>query len=191
MNPLKEMTVNSPFGPRDFMGFKFHNGVDLRARMGVPCHAIADGVVVVNKDNPTGYGLYIVIQHDGYCTLYAHLMKRGLPLGTKVEKGDVVAFTGNTGASTGPHLHFEIRLRDFGSGFFSRDNDGKMSGAVDPMIFLEDFQVDDLDQAIDVLVKNGIIDTPIYWSGNARKGETVDGEFAGLLIKRIANHLKT
>ncbi|MCJ8510114.1 M23 family metallopeptidase [Rhizobium lemnae] len=93
---------------------KFHNGVDYRAPMGSPIVAAGDGVVV-KIDSEGGYGKYIRIQHDGgYTTTYAHIegTPKGLTVGDHVAQGQVIAYVGSTGLSTGPHLYYELRVGD-------------------------------------------------------------------------------
>lgn len=86
-----------------------HTGMDFTAPTGTDIYATGDGVVesVVYRRN--GYGKYIVINHGyGYKTLYAHLSKYKVSVGQKVKRGDVIGKVGNTGRSTGPHLHYEV-----------------------------------------------------------------------------------
>ena len=142
IKPLPDIKITSKFGPRTHPVTKvkgFHNGVDFGAIIGTPCLAVADGIVAISKVNgggsSKGYGYYIVIEHNGFTTLYAHLKKLGLPVGTRVKAGDVVALTGNSGESTGPHLHFEIRTGKVNGTFFTKDKEGKMPGAIDPETF--------------------------------------------------------
>lgn len=115
--------ISSRFGIRKHPitgELKGHGGIDLAtAGTGHDVHVLADGVVkkvgwnvkVDSKGNKTGYGRYVIVQHsDGYETLYAHLDKNGVAVsvGDKVSENDVIAKSGNTGGSTGPHLHIEI-----------------------------------------------------------------------------------
>ncbi len=93
---------------------KMHTGVDIAAPLGTPVVAPADGVVRVAKWNG-GYGKYVVIEHNhGLSTAYAHLYKyaKGIKPGTRVRKGQTIAYVGSTGISTGSHLHFETHLND-------------------------------------------------------------------------------
>ena len=93
-------------------GIHGYNGIDLAAPMGMPVFASASGDVVVSDDYGWngGYGNYIVVSHDnGTQTLYAHLSKVIVEKGWRVVKGQVIGYVGNTGRSTGPHLHFEVR----------------------------------------------------------------------------------
>ncbi len=143
IKPLKDIKITSPFGWRIHPIRKrrqWHTGVDLSAAVGTPCHAVADGVVKVSKTNrggvKCGLGHYIVIEHDEFCTVYAHLRSLGLRAGTKVTKGQIVAYTGNTGASAGAHLHFEVRQGQYRSAdIWRRDKNGNYINAVDPETF--------------------------------------------------------
>jgi murein DD-endopeptidase MepM/ murein hydrolase activator NlpD len=91
---------------------KFHNGVDFAAPMGSPILAGGDGKVIAISWQP-GYGKYIRVQHDfGYMTTYAHISgtPKGLKIGDRVTQGEVIAYIGSTGLSTGPHLYYELRI---------------------------------------------------------------------------------
>ena len=93
-------------------GVHGHNGVDLAAPIGTPIKASADGTVIVSKEGGWngGYGNYVVIQHgNGTQTLYAHTYQNLVKVGAQVTQGQNIALLGNTGKSTGPHVHFEIR----------------------------------------------------------------------------------
>jgi murein DD-endopeptidase MepM/ murein hydrolase activator NlpD len=90
-------------------GGHFHSGIDMAAPAGTPVQAAAAGEARVELD-PTGYGIYVVVQHGGgFATLYAHLESASLRTGDAVGAGDEVGRVGSTGLSTGPHLHFEVR----------------------------------------------------------------------------------
>lgn len=100
--------VTSKFGPR---WGKNHSGVDIGCPIGTPVYAAAAGTVVFVGEKG-GYGLLIVIQHpDDSFTIYAHNSKNIAKEHAKVKQGEKIAEVGNTGNSTGPHLHFEIRLQ--------------------------------------------------------------------------------
>lgn len=93
-------------------GIHGYNGVDFGAPRGTAILASADGSVIVAKNGGYngGYGSYVVVQHDnGSQTLYAHASSVIVGVGERVVQGQVIAYVGNTGRSTGPHLHFEIR----------------------------------------------------------------------------------
>ena len=105
--------VSSPFGPRKSPFSKrqiFHEGIDIAAPSGTPVLASAAGTVVTACYN-AGYGNLVVIDHgDGYQTAYGHNSKLFVKAGQKVKKGQKIANVGSTGRSTGPHLHYEVRL---------------------------------------------------------------------------------
>lgn len=86
-----------------------HTGIDFMAKSGTPVVATADGEVVVSGIKGNGYGIHVDINHGyGYVTKYAHLSKVSVSVGQKIKRGDVIGYTGNTGLSKGPHLHYEI-----------------------------------------------------------------------------------
>jgi len=89
-----------------------HNGLDFDGDFGSPIYASDAGVIVYSGWSVVGYGNLIVVDHDnGWQTFYAHLLDGSmLPCGTNVQKGELIAYMGSTGNSTGPHLHFELRL---------------------------------------------------------------------------------
>ncbi len=87
-----------------------HHGVDFSLPKGTPVYATGDGVVKKVRKSFSGYGMQIEIDHGfGYVTKYAHLQMFNVKKGQKVKRGDVIAFSGNTGKSTAPHLHYEVR----------------------------------------------------------------------------------
>ena len=108
-------TLRSRFGYRIHPIFKtrrLHTGVDLAARTGTPIYASGDGVISYYKWQ-SGYGNKVEIQHvNGYETAYGHMSRfaEGLGVGSRVRQGQVVGYVGSTGQSTGPHLHFEIKI---------------------------------------------------------------------------------
>jgi murein DD-endopeptidase MepM/ murein hydrolase activator NlpD len=87
---------------------KFHEGMDFTAPVGTEIHATADGMVI-EREHDSGFGNKVVIDHGfGYQTLYGHMFDFHVKLGQKVKRGDVIGYVGNTGLSTGPHLHYEV-----------------------------------------------------------------------------------
>lgn len=112
-----EGRFSSPFGPRispTGSGINFHYGIDIANAVGTPVKAAAGGEVIkVGNGNIGGYGKYIHIKHvingKNMSTFYAHLNTQNVRVGDKVTAGQVIAQLGNTGRSTGPHLHFEIQ----------------------------------------------------------------------------------
>jgi len=106
-------TMSSNFGMRVHPvlgGFRMHKGVDLPASTGTPIHATADGVIG-KADWFGGYGLCVEIEHGANLeTRYGHMSRIAVAEGQHVHKGDVIGYVGSTGRSTGPHLHYEVRI---------------------------------------------------------------------------------
>ncbi|MBI5286834.1 MAG: M23 family metallopeptidase, partial [Deltaproteobacteria bacterium] len=104
--PVKGEVV-SPFGIR---GRIKHDGIDIAAMAGTPVLAGDDGEVMYSANTVRGYGNMIIIKHHGnFFTIYAHNEENLVKVGDMVKKGDVIAKVGNTGNTSGYHLHFEIR----------------------------------------------------------------------------------
>lgn len=102
--------VSSHFGQR---GRKHHDGIDIPAPIGTPILAVDTGVVIYSDNGIRGYGNMIVLAHgDDLFTVYAHNKKNKVKKGERVDRGQKIAEIGNTGRSTGPHLHFEIRVKN-------------------------------------------------------------------------------
>lgn len=105
--------VTSPFGNRTspFSGIlKFHEGMDIAAQTGTPVAAPADGVII-KAGFSTGYGNMVEISHGyGIRTLFAHNSRLNVKAGQRVKRGEVLAYVGDSGSSTGPHLHYEVRV---------------------------------------------------------------------------------
>lgn len=94
----------SPFGP----GVEFHEGLDIAAPYGAPVRATGAGRVVF-AGWKSGYGRFVIIDHGyGYQTAYGHNSKLNVRAGQTVKRGEVIAYVGNTGRSTGPHVHYEV-----------------------------------------------------------------------------------
>jgi murein DD-endopeptidase MepM/ murein hydrolase activator NlpD len=90
----------------------FHTGVDVASDYGAPVHATADGIVTI-AENHSGYGRVVVIDHGfGITTWYAHLSAFSAVPGARVKRGEVVGYTGISGRSTGPHVHYEVRMNN-------------------------------------------------------------------------------
>ncbi|MCG8339731.1 MAG: M23 family metallopeptidase [Cytophagales bacterium] len=88
---------------------KMHYGLDFAAPRGTPVYATGDGVVKLVKTNMGGHGNQVEINHGyGYTTKYAHLASFSVKVGQKVKRGQCIGYVGNTGVSTGPHLHYEV-----------------------------------------------------------------------------------
>ncbi|NCO89539.1 M23 family metallopeptidase, partial [Candidatus Wolfebacteria bacterium] len=88
----------------------FHNGIDFKASLGTPILAAEDGEVMAVGDNGrVQYGKFILIKHNNnLATLYAHLSRQIVQKGSVIKRGQVIGYSGNTGYSTGPHLHFGV-----------------------------------------------------------------------------------
>ena len=106
-HPLFGMRLHPVFGD-----WRSHNGLDLTAETGTPVYATGDGIVTT-AEHRGGYGKAVFINHGyGFETRYAHLSKFKVSEGQKVKRGTVIGLVGNTGTSTGPHLHYEVLFQD-------------------------------------------------------------------------------
>ncbi|MFC0203571.1 M23 family metallopeptidase [Novosphingobium soli] len=112
-NPLTASRMSSSFGMREHPilgGRRGHKGVDLAAPVGTPIYATADGTVS-RASWFSGYGLFVSLEHGGEMqTRYGHMSRLNVAEGQRVHKGDIIGFVGSTGNSTGPHLHYEVRV---------------------------------------------------------------------------------
>jgi len=100
-------SITSPYGPRHY---RFHYGLDLRVKIGDSIVSAFSGKVRIIDYEARGYGHYVVVRHNnGLETVYAHLSKVLVEHNQNVKAGELIALGGNTGHSTGPHLHFEMR----------------------------------------------------------------------------------
>ena len=111
--PLEDAKLTSDYGMRTHpvlrrrMG---HKGVDLAAPTGTPIYATADGVVS-KAERFSSYGKFVSIEHGARIqTRYAHMSRIAVSDGARVKKGDLIGYVGSTGRSTGPHLHYEVRI---------------------------------------------------------------------------------
>ncbi|BDI59937.1 M23 family metallopeptidase [Qipengyuania nanhaisediminis] len=111
--PLGGARMSSGYGMRDHPVLRQrrrHNGVDLAAPTGTPVYATADGLVG-RADWFSSYGLYVAIDHGADLeTRYAHMSRLAVSAGERVKAGDIIGYVGSTGRSTGPHLHYEVRV---------------------------------------------------------------------------------
>lgn len=119
IQPISNLQLNrisSGFGRRTdpiYKVMKSHEGIDFSAPMGTPIYATANGVVSESGDTKNGYGIHVVINHGfGYKTLYGHMMKTNVKVGKSVKRGQVIGWVGNTGKSTAPHCHYEVRINN-------------------------------------------------------------------------------
>jgi murein DD-endopeptidase MepM/ murein hydrolase activator NlpD len=113
--PVDGARISSSFGMRyhPVLGYsRMHKGVDFAVPVGTPVMAAGSGTVKF-EGKARGYGNFLILKHgNGYSTAYGHLSRfaRGLHDGSRVHQGQIVAYSGNTGLTTGPHLHYEIRV---------------------------------------------------------------------------------
>jgi murein DD-endopeptidase MepM/ murein hydrolase activator NlpD len=113
--PINGARLSSSFGNRvhPISGYtRLHKGTDFAAPTGTPVYAAGNGTIEWAARRG-GYGNYIVVRHaNGYKTAYAHLSRyaRGLSKGRRVRQGEIIGYVGSTGASTGPHLHYEVYI---------------------------------------------------------------------------------
>jgi len=114
-SPIEYHGITSKFGYRihPTLGKReFHRGSDMKAKMNTPVYAPADGIIeYAGNHKKSGFGRLVIIQHAfGFRTYYGHLNKIVIKSTKFVKKGDLIAYTGNSGMSNGPHLHYEIRF---------------------------------------------------------------------------------
>ena len=107
--------ISSSFGYRSdpFTGRKKrHTGIDFACEVGNGIYATADGVVETVRSGSYGYGTYVIVDHGfGYKTRYAHLSRINVESGTVVRRGTLIGLSGNSGRSSGPHLHYEVMYK--------------------------------------------------------------------------------
>jgi murein DD-endopeptidase MepM/ murein hydrolase activator NlpD len=114
--PLKDVRgwVTQVFGPQIHPVHRYwylHRGVDIAFGMGIPIMATANGKVIESDYDKNGFGNFLILQHKyGFKTRYAHLQRKLVDVGQEVSQGDVIGTMGNSGYSTGPHLHYEVTI---------------------------------------------------------------------------------
>jgi murein DD-endopeptidase MepM/ murein hydrolase activator NlpD len=130
--PVRDVKISQGFGQSviDYsrFGLKGHNGIDFTGKIGDEILAAADGTVIYVGYEADGYGHFILIDHGQHVSVYAHLKKILVNVGQRVFRGKQIAEMGSSGNSTGPHLHFGIRPKNYDR------NDGYL-GYIDPMPF--------------------------------------------------------
>jgi len=114
-SPIEYKGITSKFGYRIHPTLnrrEFHRGSDMRAKMKTPVYATADGIVeYAGRHKKSGFGKLVILQHAfGFRSYFGHLNKIVIKSTRFVKKGDLIAYTGNSGLSSGPHLHYEIRF---------------------------------------------------------------------------------
>lgn len=189
--PLDQIVVSSLYGQRNMTlngkHYWWHNGLDLKANLNTPLYAVAGGTVKAARyDN--SYGYYLALDHGKFGTLYSHLSRYIVSEGSKVSPGQIIAYSGNTGDSTGPHLHFEIRLATYDK-FWERANCDRsvFMNTTDPMPFIEDY----LDRQREISVDEAI---SIVQSSAGLEDKTMEYmvrhyRFGDDLVKKLAQAL--
>ena len=113
-SPVQHARISSGYGKRKHPvtgKMKFHRGQDFAVNIGTPVYAPADGVVEVVRPSNKGSGNFLRLQHVyGFSSSYSHLQKFKVQSGDFVQKGDLIGYSGNSGLSSGPHLHYEVRF---------------------------------------------------------------------------------
>lgn len=140
----KKTRFSSSFGYRIhpiYKTVKLHAGMDFSGAVGTPIYATGNGKVVYAEIHK-GYGKTVLIDHGfNYQTLYAHLNSYNVKAGQKVKRGDIIGYMGNTGMSTGPHVHYEVK---------------KNGRPVDPInYYFNDLTADDYDKLVAAANNNG------------------------------------
>jgi len=137
IQPISSKNISAYFGFRSdpfTHRHTMHNGIDFTGSIGTPIHATGDGIVIGAEFTFDGYGKQVIVDHGfGYKTRYAHLSKVEVKPGEKVKRGQIVGLLGNTGRSTGPHLHYEVMLRNV---------------ATDPLNYFNDLTMEDYDKMV-------------------------------------------
>jgi len=127
IQPVSSTNISAHFGFRAdpfTRRLTMHYGIDFTGSIGTPVHVTGDGIVLEAEYSFNGYGKQILVDHGfGYKTRYAHLSKVDVKPGEKVKRGEIVGLLGNTGRSTGPHLHYEVLLRNTSTDPFNYFND--------------------------------------------------------------------
>ncbi|MFE1627558.1 peptidoglycan DD-metalloendopeptidase family protein [Brevibacillus reuszeri] len=213
---MKEYRVTSPFGWRSGPingNPEFHTGIDLVKTHQAPINAFVAGEVIHAKEGVAGsgfggYGIVVAIRDpdNGHLHCYAHLDSVAVKVGDKVKQGQVIGRQGNTGQSTGSHLHYEIRKSSSPQFGWIADRE---KNCLEPVKYLDDYFTkaqnnpkpvdktvnkqpeEKTKEALKVLQSEQVIQSPAYWLENAFEGGTVRGEYAALLIQNMAKKLAT
>jgi murein DD-endopeptidase MepM/ murein hydrolase activator NlpD len=191
--PLDNISVSSSYGPRnitvDGVKYWWHNGVDFYAEENTPVYAVASGTVKAARFNDGGYGYYVAIDHGNYGTLYAHLNRTSVFAGSSVEAGSIIGYSGKTGAVTGPHLHFEIRITPYENFWDRVECDSSVfMRTVDPMLFIEEYQK--LPEDLSVESAREIVKTKAALEDKTMDYIVNDYRYGHDLVKKLAKALQ-
>jgi len=182
--PITQLFGENPDFYKRF-GYAGHNGIDYGIPNGTPVKAAADGTVSLVSFENGGYGNYVKLTHmDGakpYYTYYAHLASAAVSAGQKVTVGTIIGYSNNTGASTGPHLHFGLKIDGQNPAF---------KDYVDPMPYLQATPTTSSGGGTTVEDFPGVVDLPsnttfevTYQILNVRNGPGVEYSVVGQLTK--------
>lgn len=165
ISPLENMNalITQGFGenPQDYAkwGLKGHNGVDFAVPLGSIVKAVDKGTVIEQLNDEDGYGIYIKIKHSWGESLYAHLQEVWVTVGQAVVQGQRIGSTGSTGNSTGPHLHFGMRVDPY-------DRQDGYSGYTDPLRYLRGTtqpKPEEVDVDVITAIKAAAEETGLEW----------------------------
>lgn len=117
-SPLDDFRIISKFGKR---ALNFHEGIDFKAKEGRDIYAAHSGLVIFSGSGLSGYGNMIALRGHGYMTIYAHNSRNFVNRGDYISAGDKIGLTGATGRVTGPHLHFELRIKASDDRYYAVD----------------------------------------------------------------------
>ena len=187
----KTFTVTSPFGmrpdPKNPKRIKMHEGVDFGCPVGTKVVAASSGKVTNRVDSNNvnvGYGKYVTVDHgNGFISLYAHLSEHSVANGAHVKAGDVVGISGNTGRSTGPHLHYGVKyngkfINPFGTKVLSQFKPGDIVGSGINTVGSISTVGDQLEKVI--MNREGITKENTVYN---------EDELAKLIFKRMTDHV--
>jgi murein DD-endopeptidase MepM/ murein hydrolase activator NlpD len=173
----------------------FHNGIDILYPAGTKLHAIANGKVLISQFH-TALGWYVVIEHKGFLTVYAHLSKKGAAQGAQLNGGDTIGYLGSTGASTGPHLHFEIREGSYGDNkvFWDRgiSGAGKYPNSIDPLEILMNIAKPktEIEQLVNDMIACEIITSAGHWLKVLNKEISANPDYLKSAFKNAIKKIK-
>lgn len=174
----------------------FHNGIDIVYPLGTKLHAVANNGRVIVSQHHIALGWYIVIEHQGFLAVYAHMSKKGLAAGAKVNAGDSVGYVGSTGASTGPHSHFEIREGTYGNdkSFWDRGptGAGKYPNSIDPLPLLMKIikPKSEIEQLVEDMIACKIITSPGHWLKVLKKEIQANPDYLKAAFKNAVKEIK-
>ena len=187
--PCKSRDISVPFGPQ-VIGNRVSDGVMFKCPVFSQVYAVADGTVV-EVENDASYGRYLVLQHQGFCSVYANLYSVEVISKDEVKQGDIIAISGLAGYHFKPGLYLEIRTGSFYEPGFWHSNNGKFKNSVDPVRYLKrstDWRLDLGDKALANLHEKGLVSEPDRWKKNLLC--SIPSWIFWEMINRIVNRLE-